>query len=420
MFSARRIRALRLPLSISALLLAANLLLLSRSKPTSSLTRKIVDETTLKNVSIVSTESESPKASAGHNSEKEPLQTANIRENIDNVLSTSLQPETKLDFSQQLIKNLTAIADFPPAECSRDEAGFLDFHDVTMTKRRVMCIPWWICSQSMGNCLARYYEARAFAHENALDFVMKQKQDTAEESSFLDEIPRTVVAESAYRGSEGTFRGDCVHACSQALFPRIWSRIKSDFSSALTTWFAKRNMQTPPKSDTVVYIRCGDILQYAHHSEYGFLSYSAYKAHVPPESKRITIIASPMKNPRRPTDELHKDECQTMYDDLRNWLHETFPQAEIELISTESVSQSVYRMVFSEVLICNPSTFCLWPAIAAQGKAFLPKTPLFLGGTTPFLGDHVQWRDLYFLSPTKYIQELGSNIQLAIANLRSH
>lgn len=272
----------------------------------------------------------------------------------------------------------------------------------------------------MGNCLARYYEARAFAHENALDFVMKQNQDTTGERSFLDELPRTVLAENAFRGSEGTFNGNCAHACSQALFPRIWFEIKSDFFSALTKWFARNNVHPPPKSDAVVYIRCGDILQYAHHSEYGFLSYSAYKALVPPESKRITVIASPMQNPRRPTDELHKGECSAMYDDLRLWLHETFPQAEIQLISTEPISHSVFRMVFSEVLICNPSTFCLWPAIAAQGKAYLPKTPLFLGGTTPFLGNHVEWRDLYFLSPTKYIRELGSNIQSAITNLRAN
>lgn len=337
--------------------------------------------------------------------------------NFSHLETGNVDVNPVIEAEKMLLTRLNELAVSPPAECSRDNIGYVDWDD---KKRKLMCVPRLVCSQSMGNCLARYYEARAFAQGNGMDFIMKKGRDDEESPSFLDELPTAVLAEKPFIGNVGSFNDGCLHACSNAEFPQIWLKIKREFASALSKWFGNDNLQPPPMSESVIYIRCGDILQYAHHSEYGYLPYSAYRALVPPDSKRIAIIASPMKNPRRPTDELHRQECLALYDDLQLWLRENFPQADVQLLSDEPVSHSIYRMVFSKVLICNPSTFCLWPGIAAQGKAFMPKTPLFLGGTAPFLGDHVEWRDFRFLSPTKYIHELGSDIKRAIAHLREN
>lgn len=105
-------RMLMLPFSISALLMTANILLSFRSKSDSLATRKITEmgKVILDNVSGVAVVSES--------------QPASIKENSELALIVPLKPDTQSDFVHELTQNLTAIADFPPVECSRDDAGF--------------------------------------------------------------------------------------------------------------------------------------------------------------------------------------------------------------------------------------------------------------------------------------------------------
>ena len=40
----------------------------------------------------------------------------------------------------------------------------------------------------------------------------------------------------------------------------------------------------------------------------------------------------------------------------------------------------MYRLAYAKLTICSVSTFCLWPAISSTNAAFVPRTPLFVGG----------------------------------------
>ena len=126
--------------------------------------------------------------------------------------------------------------------------------------------------------------------------------------------------------------------------------------------------------DAAIYFRCGDILRYAHHAEYGWVRYSVYKRELDPATKSIGIITVPQNvKTCRKNDCGHLHTCQRLAEDLKGFLQGAFPAATVTLRNqaNETVLGSYARLVLAKQMICNPSTFCMLPAVASQGQGIV-------------------------------------------------
>jgi hypothetical protein len=129
--------------------------------------------------------------------------------------------------------------------------------------------------------------------------------------------------------------------------------------------------------DVTIHLRCGDILQYSDLQEYGYPPYRIYQQAFVQPLKSIGIVSTPI-NPTlaRIVDVPFLDSCQLLLQDMREYLKEAFPHVKINTHTNDSVAQSISRMLHSKQVWCNPSTFCLYPAIASMGHAYILKSPL--------------------------------------------
>jgi hypothetical protein len=127
--------------------------------------------------------------------------------------------------------------------------------------------------------------------------------------------------------------------------------------------------------DMTIHLRCGDILQYGHLQEYGYPPYRIYKEVLKQPLESIGIISTSI-NPTlaRIKDVPFLDSCQLLLQDMREYLSEIFPLARVYIHTNDSVAQSISRMVYSKQVWCNPSTFCVYPAIASMGQSYIVKS----------------------------------------------
>ena len=127
-------------------------------------------------------------------------------------------------------------------------------------------------------------------------------------------------------------------------------------------------------------MRCGDILQYRHHREYGFSKYWVYADTITSSVKSIGIFSAPT-DPEvcRGRDCNHLATCKALLEDLRSFLQETYPTSKVTVRNglDEIYIDTYSRMVLADGFFCNPSTFCLYPAIASTGKGYLVDSYLY-------------------------------------------
>lgn len=200
------------------------------------------------------------------------------------------------------------------------------------------------------------------------------------EAPWLRRIPliRTALqpAVDAYvRISNGTAAGTAVNP-------------ETDKSSMPTSSFH------PLIPNVTIQYRCGDNIGFGK-TKYGLLPFSAYShQRIPANMARyIYIIAD---SPNRSKAHVYSNRCETILQRLFSYLRKQFPQAVVLLKRGGDVFLDYARIMYSDVVVCSASTFCLWPALANQkGQVHFPLTPLIARAdsniTAPDLGAHFHW-----------------------------
>lgn len=130
--------------------------------------------------------------------------------------------------------------------------------------------------------------------------------------------------------------------------------------------------------DVAIHIRCGDILKYAHHDNYGFAPYKIYEDVLMPfyeekseksrKMKSIGIITATKEKCRINKDCDFVDKCETINQNLKTYLVKTFPGTKVTIRNSENetVVSAWSRLILAPVAsFCNPSTFCVWPTVTA-------------------------------------------------------
>ena len=133
-----------------------------------------------------------------------------------------------------------------------------------------------------------------------------------------------------------------------------------------------RQISPPAEMDDVtIHLRCGDILKYGHHVEYGYPKYETYKEML--GSFHSIGIATGSFDPTkaRQKDAPHIATCFKLVQDMVHYFQENFPHAEVSIRSNDTTDEAISRMVHSKQVWCNPSTFCVFPAIATTGRAYI-------------------------------------------------
>eukprot|EP00288_Rhodomonas_lens_P007729 CAMPEP_0177717202 /NCGR_PEP_ID=MMETSP0484_2-20121128/14909_1 /TAXON_ID=354590 /ORGANISM="Rhodomonas lens, Strain RHODO" /LENGTH=400 /DNA_ID=CAMNT_0019229267 /DNA_START=210 /DNA_END=1412 /DNA_ORIENTATION=- len=132
--------------------------------------------------------------------------------------------------------------------------------------------------------------------------------------------------------------------------------------------------------DAVVYLRCGDILKQPWHSGYGWVQYRVYADTLHPETSTIGIVTTPFENGVcRAKDCDFRRDCERIVGDLAAFLEWSFPRSRVVVRNgkEETVQHAFARMVLARQVICNPSTFCLYPTIASTGRGYIVASRLY-------------------------------------------
>jgi hypothetical protein len=163
----------------------------------------------------------------------------------------------------------------------------------------------------------------------------------------------------------------------------------------LTVSNSRPQITLPLIPDVTIQYRCGDNIGFGK-TRYGLLPFKAFNtARIDGDtSKFIYIIAdSPTRNPDAA---IWSSRCEVILDHLFENLKKKFPSSTIVLKRGGDAFLDYARIVYSKVVICSASTFCLWPSLANQnGTVYFPLTPLVAGATSnitaPNLASNFNW-----------------------------
>jgi len=290
--------------------------------------------------------------------------------------------------------------------------------------------------RSLGNRLKKYFQAIALAWFYGVNFIADMgflKSDIRlGQISFLQYLPCYIDVHQEgglFEGMLTMVSHDNIDLCDKANennLPKMWTweyignPIRLIWRSALKADFSERNIPIP-LVDVSIQHRCGDILARPY-SEYGFLTYNAYSQLLPISwgQRDIVIEATPLKKGEAhfSSDTKFIDDCGELIGDLVAFLTELGHNVRVEVGVDRSLSLA--RMTFSKLLICASSTFCLWPALAADNSWF-PTGHLTSVKNLPI---SIGWHEI---SPTEFLSvqsifKMGPNrtVDDIISYLRKH
>eukprot|EP00928_Gymnodinium_smaydae_P038153 TRINITY_DN26364_c1_g2_i1.p1 TRINITY_DN26364_c1_g2~~TRINITY_DN26364_c1_g2_i1.p1 ORF type:complete len:830 (-),score=49.19 TRINITY_DN26364_c1_g2_i1:146-2635(-) len=226
-------------------------------------------------------------------------------------------------------------------------------------------------------------------------------------------IPPVTTADQSERLRLARLACSCtksfLHTCKET---RVWETFQKYWREKLRSVLHDIALQKQAEAlpgareqvyDLAVHVRCGDILKYAFLDQYGFLGLSSYKKalsdRVQGLNVRIIIFMAPTHGAgaRIAKDGQFENFCGHIGSGLRRVLETQFAPAQVRIDNT-SLSTDVWtHLVFAKRTLCSPSTFCLWPTMAAN-NGFLADTPLFFSRAHPSFTNTVHLVGLPFLS----------------------
>lgn len=279
--------------------------------------------------------------------------------------------------------------------------------------RSALFLPLFGCSgrcsgglPSIGNVIAYYVLARAAALAGRLDFFFMM-QDCPKAQHVLQLLPKVAAAPTV--GGAPNYAEAATVAC--AGYPGMlahktgsWTaylpRFREDLRAGLSAW-ASRTRFPPsdaPYDDVAIHFRCGDVMK-RQHPEYGILPLEAIAALVP--AGRATTVGLVTMNFHRscstcngwlagaPGRRQHNCPgsqwlalcscaCAAVADELVLGLQRLRPLARVAVRYTDGPLGAWARLLFARVAtVCMPSTFCLWPTLAAVGRGHFVASPVW-------------------------------------------
>lgn len=145
-------------------------------------------------------------------------------------------------------------------------------------------------------------------------------------------------------------------------------------------------VKLPLVPNVTIQYRCGDNIGFGK-TKYGLLPYSVYGP------KRITLHSLQAKqplyiyiiadSPQRNSAHVYSYRCETILDRLVAYLVRLYPNSVIALKRGGDIFLDYTRIMYSNIVFCSASTFCLWPALANDvGQVYYPLTPLIAKAAT--------------------------------------
>jgi hypothetical protein len=183
--------------------------------------------------------------------------------------------------------------------------------------------------------------------------------------------------------------------------------------------------------DVVIHIRCGNVLKYSHHMEYGYPRYEFYRQtiqefvdtelyhshqnHTTSSNHHhhyrfhhdttfsIAIVTAPWDPSKCRPDkdcDMIDNICRPILLDLQWYLKTQFSYATVQIRHDDTTIDSYARMIQAKLIICNPSTFCIYPAIAAHGQSYIVASKRLYPfiAELPLIYDNIHVAEVEFLN----------------------
>jgi hypothetical protein len=243
-------------------------------------------------------------------------------------------------------------------DCELEEHGHLEIDAHT-------CNPG-----SLGNLLSSVYLSalRAFQHNNT--FTLHCNEDRNDPGNVLQHY----ISNKVWFMNISESAPDLCKVC------KTWPHNCRTGLNFAVPMIRETLRQIPPPldmDDVTIHFRCGDILNNKYQGSYGYPAYSIYEEYLTAFDSIGILTGSFDPNIARPLDAPFIAACYEIVEDMAEYFREAFPHAKVTVRSQDTIEESVGRMVHSKQIWCNPSTFCVFPAIATTGQAFILKTELY-------------------------------------------
>lgn len=134
----------------------------------------------------------------------------------------------------------------------------------------------------------------------------------------------------------------------------------------------------------VILFRCNDILLHGG-DEYGFLNFHTYPPLIPQNSREIYIIGEPLHYGQ------WSSSCLNITQALVDFLKQRYINTTV-LVRRGYVFDGLSQLTLTKTVVCAPSTFCFWAAIANKNvNVHYANSPLISKGSTPELTGNFHW-----------------------------
>jgi hypothetical protein len=159
--------------------------------------------------------------------------------------------------------------------------------------------------------------------------------------------------------------------------------------------------------------RCGDNIGFGK-TRYGLLPFYAITARIPKWARYIYVMAD---SPTRQKHHVYSGRCGIILQALFEYLRKHFPLAVIVMKRGGDQFLDVARLAYANITVCSASTFCLWSALANNGAAYFPLTPLVgwsgWNETAKYLGPNFHWiREVEIIKEFKQFKPWNSIINV--------
>jgi hypothetical protein len=227
-------------------------------------------------------------------------------------------------------------------------------------------------SFSLGNTLAGIYMSalRAFQRNNTFSFVCNNKRINRD-----NEVLKTYVSGQVWNM---TISDRIPDLCQESEPWPHRCRLGLNYAVPIIRKTLQQIPPPPDLDDVTIHLRCGDILGNVYMRDYGYPRYSVYKEFLTAPFGSIGILTA-THDPRkaRSSDVKHFAACSAILDDMVHFFEETYPSVKISIRSSDTIAQSFGRMIHSKQFWCNPSSFCVFPAIATTGHSYMLQSELY-------------------------------------------
>jgi hypothetical protein len=93
---------------------------------------------------------------------------------------------------------------------------------------------------------------------------------------------------------------------------------------------------------------------------------------------------------------------------MKDYLEDHLPNAAVNIRNNGTVQESYTRLLHAKVNVCNPSTFCVFPSIAAYGESYIVESPILYPFVNKLVYENIHIANETFLN-MKDISDFNTN-----------